>query len=156
MGASPCVYLATHSDRQCSYTHPPHLITPPDHPSQTDPGLILESEDGLDHRFSAKGFYGTGIYGAEKASYSDSGYAFKCGTISGQSNCKKILLVKMALGNFKNYGKDIDRELRLPPMLPQSKDRFDSVTGGPHSGSIMHIVYTNEAVYPQYVVTYKP
>jgi hypothetical protein len=41
-------------------------------------------------------------------------------------------------------------------MLPGSKDRYDSVCGGPHSGSVMHIVYTNEAVYPQYVVTYKP
>jgi hypothetical protein len=40
----------------------------PPPPSSADPMLILDSEDGLDHRFSAKGFYGTGIYGAKKVS----------------------------------------------------------------------------------------
>ena len=61
--------------------------------SQTDPSMIINSEDGLDHRFSAKGFYGTGIYGAERAEYSDKGYAYKCpGKVNGHAKCKQILL----------------------------------------------------------------
>jgi hypothetical protein len=122
--------------------------------SDTDPRLVLKSESGLDHRFSEKGFYGTGIYGAEKASYSDC-YTYKVPEpVDGRHGCRCFLLVQFALGNSKPYGTEIDRDLRLPPLLPSSSDRYDSVSGGPHSGSMMHIVYENDMVYPKYLVTY--
>jgi hypothetical protein len=119
--------------------------------SHTEPTAILRSEDGLDHRFSAAGFYGTGIYGAENASYSNSSYAFKVGTpISGCRDCRQLLLCKFALGEWKDYRMHTDSSLRLPPLKPgPTQVQYDSVRGGPHSGSIMHIVYSNDRVYPE-------
>jgi hypothetical protein len=104
---------------------------------------VLQSEDGLDHRFSAKGFYGTGIYGAEKASYSHS-YTYRAGTVDSKPDCRQMLLCKFVLGEDKDYGMQTNNELRLPPLKPGSAGvRYDSVRGGPHSGSTMHIVYSN-------------
>jgi hypothetical protein len=122
--------------------------------SSTNPTDVLRSEDGLDHRFSAKGFYGTGIYGAEKASYSHS-YTYRVGTVDSKPDCRQMLLCKFVLGEHKDYGMQTDNELRLPPLKPGSVEvRYDSVRGGPHSGSTMHIVYSNDRVYPEYLVTY--
>jgi serine/threonine protein kinase len=123
--------------------------------SDTDPRLVLKSESSLDYRFSEKGFYGTGIYGAEKASYSDC-YTYKVPEpVDGRQGCRRFLLVQFTLGKSKPFGTEIDRDLRLPPpLLPGSSDRYDSVSGGPHSGSMMHIVYENDMVYPKYLVTY--
>jgi hypothetical protein len=67
-----------------------------------------------------------------------------------------MLLCKFVLGEHaKDYGMQTDKELRLPPLKPGSAGvRYDSVRGGPHSGNTMHIVYSNDRVYPEYLATY--
>jgi len=46
--------------------------------NQTDPGMIYQSEDGLDIRFSNCGAFGHGIYFANNSCYSHK-YAFRNG-----------------------------------------------------------------------------
>ena len=59
------------------------------------------------------------------------------------------------LGEWKDYGTETNQELDLPPLKPDiSGQRYDSVRGGPHSSSIMYIVYSNDRVFPEYLVTY--
>lgn len=123
--------------------------------------LLLNSETGLDLRFAnSNGFYGSGVYFAENSRYSHH-YAYRNST----KREHQMLVCKVALGSSFDYKLNIDRQLRLPPHMAGSSQsiRHDSVQGGPHQpsqagpgkdDSVMHIVYNNEQVYPNYIITY--
>jgi hypothetical protein len=117
--------------------------------NSTDPQLILQHDTGLDYRFSAKGFYGHGLYVAEKSEYSDQ-YSFK----NTDGAKRSIFLVRVALGEFRVYGSAQDNSLTKPPKNARTGRMYDSVQGGPHSGSMMYVVYDLQQVYPEYIVTY--
>lgn len=130
--------------------------------STLEPKAILASEAGLDMRFSQKGFYGEGIYQAERLEYSNGGYSYKLQDGSGN---RAVILCRVLAGSVDQHGMDIDRDLKMPRVKASSGldgvlERHDSVGGGPHragnGSSNMIVVYDNAQVYPEFVVTYRP
>jgi hypothetical protein len=130
------------------------------------PADALCNDVGLDNRFSRGGFYGNGLYLAEKARYSNSDYAHRLPEIAGQTPQRQLILVRASVGRYCDYGWNIDRTLQLPPAEPgrftQGK-RYDSVRGGPHrpktagpgdNDSVMFVLYDYSLFYAEYVVTY--
>ena len=125
------------------------------------PATALRHEVGLDPRFSSAGFYGGGLYLAEKARYSNGGYVH-CPDHPDTST-RQILLVRAAIGTPKVYaGASIARDLTKPPEEAPGK-LFDSVKGGPHrptssgpgrNDSAMYVLYDLAQAYPEYIVTY--
>ena len=112
---------------------------------------------------SNTGFYGKGLYLAEKARYSN-GTAEKTYAFVEPDGTRSLLLVRAALGRQCVFADAIDRELRMPPRDEDSGLLCDSVQGGPHrpqkSGpgamdSCIHVVYDVGQVYPEYVVKYR-
>jgi hypothetical protein len=138
----------------------------------THPREILASEGGLDMRFGGDAaFYGRGIYAAERAAYSNAGYAFQEPGVqprrggggllrrAGEAGDSRVLLlVQVAVGSVSQWGKRTDRSTKIPPVKPGSNDRYDSIRGGPHgrppAASMNYTVYDNSQVYPAYLVTY--
>eukprot|EP00940_MAST-03C_sp_MAST-3C-sp2_P003410 g3410.t1 len=123
----------------------------------TDPKLIYYGKNsaGFDPHLG-KGYYGTGAYFAEKAAYSHS-YAHPA------NGRRYMFLAYVACGNIKNYGmKKMTSLKRGPDLEPGHPDYggqwspglYDSVQGGPHSGSVMYIVYNGEQAYPAYLIEY--
>ena len=91
-------------------------------------------------------------YFAEKAAYSDqSQYVHK--TSNGD---RQIFLAKVLTGRSKDFGETLCQNLKRPPPLPSGAGLYDSVKGGPHSGSVMYVVYNWEQSYPAYLITYGP
>jgi len=80
---------------------------------------------------------------------------------------KQMILAQVAVGVSFNYKKSINRDLRRPPERPppstgggpeiefRGAQLYDSVKGGPHSGSIMYVVYDSGYAYPRYLITYR-
>jgi hypothetical protein len=60
----------------------------------TDPDLIIESDEGFDIKFSHKGYWGRGLYFAKNAGYSDN-YAHQ------RANLKGMFLARVLLGNIE-------------------------------------------------------
>jgi hypothetical protein len=123
----------------------------------TDPKAIYYGTTGcgFDARLGG-GFYGRGAYFAEKASYSN-GY---CHNSNGH---KYMFLAHVACGNVKDYGTTLMNSLKRAPDLPPGHPDYgnatvpglyDSVKGGPHSGSCMYIIYTLSQAYPAYLIEY--
>ena len=124
-----------------------------------DPGLIYDSEEGFDMRYSDKGLWGQANYFAENASYSNN-YAHA--TSAG----KQMFLVKVLTGETANIPQD--RSLRMPPEKKQpgfissllstnevqlGKMKYDSVCGVT-GGSTVYMTYDNLKAYPAYLITY--
>jgi len=107
---------------------------------------------GFDPRLG-KGYYGVGAYFAEKAKYSHA-YTHKPGGGVGQ-----MFLASVLCGEFKNYGTTLAQSNKRAPQLPSGHSRYpgsyDSVKGGPHSGSYMYIVYKADQALPLYLYTYR-
>ena len=121
------------------------------HGSRTvDPDKICRGKTGagFDPRLGS-GYYGTGAYFAEKASYSVNGYSHS--TKGGTS--KQIFLARVLCGREKDYKTQKDMSLKRPPTMPGG-DLYDSVCGGPHAGSIMYITYDKSQAYPMYLYTW--
>ena len=122
--------------------------------SSVDPEIIYDGSNscGFDSRLGG-GYYGKGAYFAEKARYSDS-YAYT----DSKTGHKKMFLARVLTGHAKNYGTNLAQHLTRPPPLPSSHPAspglYDSVQGGPHSGSIMCIVYQVSKAYPEYLISY--
>jgi hypothetical protein len=111
-----------------------------------DPKVIYEDkQDGFMVQHSQAGLWGTGIYFAENASYSDS-YAHNCG--GGQ---KSFMLTKLLSGEETHIPSD--GSLKMCPDKPGG-GRYDTVTGDT-GGSKVYIVYENGRALPEYLVTYK-
>ena len=117
---------------------------------------------GFDPRVAGPGFYGTGAYFAEKAAYSLN-YASAAPPGSPFAGRKQLIIADVAVGDYFNYGKAIDRSLSRPPQKApsgkaaevefQDAPLYDSVKGGPHGGSCMFVVYLPSQAYPRYLVT---
>ena len=135
-----------------------------------DPAEVLEHETGLDPRFSRPGFYGTGLYLAERACYSDgtapeSVVKKTYAHVDAAAGTRSLLLCRAALGNHHDYGTETQESLTMPPKDTSSGLLFDSIRGGPHrpdrSGpgdrdSAMYVLYDSCQAYPDYIVTYRP
>ena len=74
-----------------------------------------------------------------------------------------MFLAYVLCGNIKDYGMATSNGLRRAPNLPPghadygtsaAPGLYDSVKGGPHSGSHMYIVYTLAQTYPGYLIEY--
>ena len=75
--------------------------------------MVLEHEAGLDPRYSTKGAYGTGVYLAERAIYSnDDQYVHR---FKGPSGLRQLLLCRAALGVWFDFGEETDVKRKIPP-----------------------------------------
>lgn len=121
----------------------------------TKPGYIWDglNAGGFDPRLG-KGYYGIGAYFAEKASYS---LAYQYRGLGG--GLCQMFLASVITGESKDYKTTLAQGLKRAPDLPDSHPRhpglYDSVKAGPHSGSIMYIVYEADMSLPLYLYTYK-
>jgi hypothetical protein len=118
--------------------------------ANTDPRLIYEDQqDGFMTQYSSKGMWGSGIYFAENASYSNT-YAFS----SKEDKKRTFMLVNLLVGDAKRIMPN-DSSLRFPPQKPGCRMRYDTVTGET-GGSKVYIVYENGRAYPAYKLVYTP
>ena len=125
---------------------------------KTPPATVLAHEVGPDQRFARGGFYGPGLYLAERARYSNHDKYVHC-----CQEHRQLLLCCAALGESVDFCEKIDSELTKPPTESDGV-LYDSVRGGPHrptkSGageddSPMFVLYDITQAYPEYVVSYK-
>jgi hypothetical protein len=133
---------------------------------RTPPATVLEHEVGPDPRFSRGGFYGPGLYLAEKARYSnDDRYVHQvpAGTLGRRLAHRQLLLCRAVLGVSFDFGEIIDRDLKKPPE-ESAGVLYDSVRGGPHqprtagagdNDSPIFVLYDLAQAYPEYVVTFE-
>jgi len=118
-----------------------------------DPAKVYAGTSGcgFDSRMGSAGsFYGAGAYFAEKASYSDQD-EYVHTTSDGD---RQLFLAKVLTGKSKDFGQSLSNGLKRPPPLPSGQGLYDSVKGGPHSGSVMYVVYDHKRSYPSYLITY--
>ena len=90
--------------------------------TSTDPMLVIESHEGLDHRFNGKNatMYGKGVYFHKESRYCHS-YAHVT-----PSNTRIILLANVLVGN--SVAQESDPTRFVPPLLPNSQvERYDSI-----------------------------
>lgn len=119
----------------------------------TDPAIVHKGKVGLDPRCTGEQrYYGSGVYFAEGAAYVDSNYAYKS---PGKPLERQVILAHVLCGRVFDYGQTLDKGLKRPPYVANSTDIYDSVQGGPHSGSVIRVVYSNAHSYPSYVITYR-
>lgn len=110
--------------------------------------IVAASEEGLDARFCTSGMFGTAVYAAEDARYSDNnGYCHALG-----DGTAELLLVRVAAGAIADltYG-DASRALKKPPA------GFDSVRGDvvPGSGFFALMAYRLEQAFPAYLIRFR-
>ncbi|XP_069130993.1 protein mono-ADP-ribosyltransferase PARP15-like isoform X2 [Argopecten irradians] len=116
---------------------------------------------GLDCRMgNENAMFGMGIYGAETSTKADQYTDHKQQRSNGS---KKMLLVRMLLGNMFVCNDANPTKYRKPPCRKTSCLRdnctnghghFDSVVGDGHWLFREFVVYTAEQCYPEYVITY--
>lgn len=115
--------------------------------SALDPSVIfLDKQDGFMMQHSKPGMWGTGLYFAQNASYSDS-YSHQCG-----SGRRSFFLTKLLAGEEKRIMPN-DPSLRFCPDKPGG-GRYDTVTGETNSSKV-YVVYENGRAYPEYLITYR-
>eukprot|EP01064_Diplonema_japonicum_P033110 TRINITY_DN6452_c0_g1_i2.p1 TRINITY_DN6452_c0_g1~~TRINITY_DN6452_c0_g1_i2.p1 ORF type:complete len:417 (+),score=54.33 TRINITY_DN6452_c0_g1_i2:64-1314(+) len=117
---------------------------------RAQPKLIYDGQDGFDTRFANNGLWGRATYFSTTASYSHS-YA------PAAPGHKQMLLATVLVGNCKDYGKNTDSSLVIPPCVDSSTQdsvrRYDSVSGIT-AGTQVYMVYSNGRGYPEYLITY--
>jgi len=101
---------------------------------QTDPRTIVKTEHGLDMRFSAAGAYGNGIYFADNSAYSHN-YAHP---VPGMEKTYQMLFCFVLVG--ESFASPPNNQLKMPPMKPDSDQRYDSIT---NPNNDHYIVYDN-------------
>ena len=122
----------------------------------TNPRQLATGVDGIDPRCTPPGrYYGTGAYFSEDLDYVDSWYAFK---VPGHADLYQVIVAHVLCGQQYDFGEEVTREsaeLRRPPYIPGTTITYDSVKGGPHRGSYMHVVYSATRSHISYIVTYR-
>lgn len=108
----------------------------------TDPSVIIESDAGIDYRYSDWGMFGKGAYFAEETDYSDDGYVFKSG------DTRQIFICRAVVGNVEERPVP-DSNIRHP------KIGYHSVRGVVRGIQYAYILYDNYRAYPEYLVEYK-
>ena len=116
---------------------------------KTDPVEIFKSDEGFDMRFSNAGFWGTGVYFADRAKYSDD-YAY-CDPSDENGEVKQMFIARVLIG--KSCCLERDKSLKMPPVDKVTEERFDSIHGKIGETGI-YIVYDNGKSYPEYLVKY--
>ena len=116
---------------------------------KTDPVEILKSDEGFDMRFSNAGLWGTGVYFADRAKYSDD-YAY-CDPSDENGEVKQMFIARVLIG--KSCCLERDKSLKMPPVDKVTEERFDSIRGKIGETGI-YIVYDNGKSYPEYLVKY--
>ena len=111
----------------------------------TAPSCIYQDEEGFDMRFSNAGLWGNGNYFAVNASYSHN-YAHHL-----SAGTRQMFLAKVLTGYSVKLNSD--RSLRMPPVMPHSIKRYDTVTGVTGDSEVF-ITYSNDKAYPCYLITY--
>lgn len=133
---------------------------------RTDPAVIVDHEVGLDHRFSCGGFYGHGLYLAEKARYSHGDDERKFAHCRPDGSFS-LVLVRASMGQFFDFGDVVSSETKRLKMPPPREDHtgflYDAVRGGPHrpskSGpgdcdSPIFVLYDLCQAYPEFIIDY--
>ena len=133
------------------------------------PSAVLAHQEGLDPRFSSGGFYGQGIYLAERAAYPVGGrYAHR---VAGHGGTRfQLLLVRVAAGAPQDFGTEVTaatRAMRFPGSRAAGGRLFDCVMAGPHrphisgpggandtDASRICVVYQADQMYPAFVCTF--
>ena len=116
--------------------------------TSTNPKIIIDSHEGLDHRFNGKNatVLGKGVYFHEQAEYSD-GYAYRKQTLK---TSRVIIVAKVLVGNTIKVDSDSNRT--LPPLVAGSdRERYDKI----NAGDGRFVIFTNAKAYPAYLITYK-
>jgi len=135
--------------------------------SALDPAVIYDDQqDGFMMQFAEKGFWGRGIYFAEKSIYSHDyayrvpQYNFSDKRPAGVHGEREMFLTKFLAGNEicidRNESRQKSKEckaLKIPPTDPSTNQRYHTVTGNT-GGSQVWIVYENGRAYPEYLVRY--
>jgi len=142
-----------------------------------DPEVIYnDKQDGFMMQFSQKGFWGRGIYFAEKSSYSHM-YAYKPPTSrtsirnsfsigdeerprAEKADEREMFLTKLLVGSEVFINREESpakaeecRRLTVPPVNPDTNLKYNSVSGET-AGSKVFVVYENGRAYPEYLVRY--
>ena len=130
----------------------------------TEPKCIWkDGEGGFDLRLSSGHYFGdNAVYFSESAHYSDRKYSHMlcCGQSRHACRCNadgraQMFLASVACGTHKDYGTDVDKDLKRPPQLPGSTKLYASVNSAPErSHHRMHCIWNNDQAYPRYLVTY--
>jgi len=105
---------------------------------QSNPDLIIASDEGIDMRYSKEGMWGRACYFAENASYSHI-YSYQ----KGKEHL--MFLARVCIG--RSYKCAAQRSLIKPP------DSYDSVSGVA-DGSTVHMIYHHGRSYPEFLITY--
>ena len=116
---------------------------------KTDPLELLRSDEGFDMRFSNPGLWGTGVYFADKAKYSDK-YAY-CDPSDGNGEIRQMFIARVLVGI--SYYSENNNSLKMPPYNEVTEERYDSINGKSADTGI-YIVYDNGKSYPEYLVKY--
>jgi hypothetical protein len=124
-------------------------------------------------QFAAQGFWGRGLYFADKASYS-SHYAFtppqrtlmssftfaSDSRPGGNKDEKEMFLTKLLVGKEVFLDRDVSsgkaneyKKLTVPPVDKKTGYKYNTVTGNT-GGSQVWVVYENGRAYPDYLVRY--
>lgn len=113
---------------------------------ETRPQEVYNSEKGFDFRFSRPGMWGSGVYFAEKASYS---HVYKYESPRG----KQMFLVRVLTGDAVELPSSPNLKMP-PPKNPADKTVcYDSVKGFTKNTNV-YIVYEHDKSYPAYLITY--
>ena len=123
-----------------------------------DPHAIVLKREGFMVDRASEGLYGNGLYFAERPTYSHR-YAHYVVQVDGTRHYT-ILVCRVLCGRIRSMGMATDRHLTRLLLPPED---FDSVEGGPHvprngtpaDASVMHVVYQDAQVYPEFLVTYR-
>lgn len=121
--------------------------------NKTPPETIYSSEAGFMIQYSSPdGRYGSGIYFAKKASYSDN-YAYKTVDAKSGAPVKQIMLVKVITANVYDAPNAL-RDIRTAPWVDENTEMYDSVKGK-SNGEDIYMVYENSRACPAYLITYQ-
>ena len=115
----------------------------------TDPRQVVQSDSGIDFRYSARNnrlMWGNGAYFAENASYSNS-YSYDLG-----NRRKQMLIVSVLTGISYHCGKRKEPHLTKPPERVPNR-LYDTVYGE-SAGSGIYVVYDHFKSCPAYLITY--
>mmetsp|Transcript_23653 Transcript_23653/g.50182 ORF Transcript_23653/g.50182 Transcript_23653/m.50182 type:complete len:298 (+) Transcript_23653:594-1487(+) len=123
-----------------------------------EPSVIYQDKlDGFMMQYAAQGYWGRGIYFADKASYSKD-YSYKPPTSSSvaerpdaREGESEMFLTRLLVG--KEIKLDQNRSLTVPPSDPSTGLKYNTVTGETQCSQVW-IVYENGRAYPEYLVRY--
>lgn len=125
------------------------------------PKVVLESEEGLDQRYSSNNYYGFGTYFADYADHCDGRYTTNI-DISPTVMHRQVIMAEVIVG-LSCFGKEGQTKLGRHPaifMNPNSEKhvgvKCDSFTNDKDElYQIMNVVTENSMCYPKYIITYE-